>query len=80
MGVRGRAELRAWDGPVCLPEGLQLREGQQGALQQQAAGVAEVHLGQAEGAKHSPRNVRLDDLRDHQSHADGEAQKGDKSP
>lgn len=32
---------------VHVPEVLQLREGQQEALQQQRAGIAEVHLGQA---------------------------------
>lgn len=33
---------------VHIPEVLQLREGQQEALQQQRAGITEVHLGQAE--------------------------------
>ena len=33
---------------VHIPEVLQLREGQQEALQQQRAGIAEVHLGQTE--------------------------------
>lgn len=36
---------------VCIPEVLQLREGQQEALQQQRAGLAELHLGQAEKAQ-----------------------------
>lgn len=42
---------------VCLPEFLQLREGQQ-ALQQQGAHVAEFHLGQAEKGQARSRGLQ----------------------
>lgn len=50
-GGRARGCKGAREHLVCIPECLQLREGRQEALQQQGAGVAEVHLGQAEKAQ-----------------------------